>query len=435
MIADPGADAETCKTTASQAAIDENSAGEFQLFPNPRIAWGAPVNQWAALLAAHRLDGKPLLDLTVSNPTRAGLGDWELRLQEVFGGIRTATYLPLPEGSMAAREAVATWYADRADRAPSLAISPEQILLTASSSESYAFLFQALCAPGDEVLAPLPSYPLFEYLAGFTAVKLGSYRLRYAGEWIVDFASLEGAVTPRTRAIVVVNPNNPTGSYLRRAEKDRLLAFCAAHRLTLIADEVFEEYALAEAMPPGGRVSFAAPQSTGLCVSLGGLSKTAGLPQMKLGWMILQGPDDAQRALRERLLLVADTYLSVSTPVQEALPGLLGVGREIGDAIRRRIRANAAFLRRVGAATPHLTVLPIEAGWNAVLRLPAILSDTAWSEALLRQCGVLVQPGFFYEFESEAWLVLSLLPDEECFQESVHRVGAHVEATVQSGMP
>lgn len=431
MIADPGADAENCKTTAPQSRIDENPAGEFQLFPNPRIAWGAPLNHWAALLAAHRQDGKPLLDLTVSNPTRAGLGDWDPQLQAVLGNIRTAAYLPLPEGSLAARQAVATWYADRAGRAPSLQISPEQILLTASSSESYAFLFQALCAPGDEVLAPLPSYPLFEYLAGLTAVKLGTYRLRYAGEWIVDFASLEAALTPRTRAIVVVNPNNPTGSFLRPAEQERLLAFCAARRLTLIADEVFEEYALAESMPPGGQASFAAPQSTALCVSLGGLSKTAGLPQMKLGWMILQGPAEAQRALRERLLLVADTYLSVSTPVQEALPGLLGVGREIADAIRRRIRANAAFLKSAAAAAPHLTVLPVQAGWNAVLRLPAIHSDMVWSEMLLRHCGVLVQPGFFYEFEGEAWLVLSLLPEEPSFQEAVLRLGAYVESTAQ----
>lgn len=420
---------------APQTTIDDPRAGEFQLFPNPRVAWDSPVNAWTGFLRARRREGRPFLDLTLSNPTEAGLPEIRDALRDVFGAMDASRYQPQPEGSLAAREAVAAWYRNRAGRAPDLNLPVDRILLTASSSESYSFLFQALCAPGDEVLAPLPSYPLFEYLAGLAAVKLGSYRLRYSGEWCVDFASLAAAVTPRTRAIVVVNPNNPTGNFLRSEERTRLLEFCAERRLVLIADEVFEEYAVKENLPGSPRVSFASPQDCALCVSLSGLSKAAGLPQMKVGWMILQGPEKAVRVLRERLLLVADTYLSVSAPVQAALPGLLRVGLGQGDAIRERVRANAAALQQLGANAPHLTALPPEGGWNAVLRLPAILSDSAWCEALLSDADVLIQPGFLYDFEGEAWVVLSLLPEESVFEQAVHRLGEHVEAAVRGAMP
>lgn len=433
MIPNPGPDGASNCDCGPQASIDDPQGEEFQLFPNARVSWANAPNEWSELAAARRSGGLPLLDLTVSNPNAARLGDTELPLHLAFASAPSFAYSPHPQGALSAREAIAFWYANRSAQAPQVTLSPEQILLSASSSESYSFLFQALCEPGEEVLAPLPSYPLFEYLAGLSGVRLGNYRLRYYGEWQIDFDSLERALTPRTRAIVVVNPNNPTGNYLREPEKQRLLAICAAHRLALIADEVFEEFPLGSASGP--RVSFSSPQRQALCVSLGGLSKSAGLPQMKLGWMILNGPDAVVAALRERLLLVADTYLSVSTPVQAALPDLLVVGRTVSDAIRRRTRANLSLLREAAASAPHLNVLPMEGGWSAVLRLPSIVADTQWSKGLIQEEGVLVQPGYLYDFEEEAMLVLSLLTSSEVFEEGVGRLCAHVETVVRRVTP
>ena len=432
MIPGPGPNDAEDSAVPPQKSIDDPRPGEFQLFPNRRVAWAGVPNEWSELAAARRRSGLPLLDLTISNPTLAGLGDTELPLHLAFASAPTFVYNPNPQGALAAREAVASWYADRLPLAPSVRLNPDDILLTASSSESYAFLFQALCEPGDEVLAPLPSYPLFEYLAGLNGVRLGFYRLAYHGEWQIDFDSLARAITPRTRAVVVVNPNNPTGSFIREAEKLQLLEICAAHRLVLIADEVFEEFPLAA---NGPRSSFSAPQRQALCVSLGGLSKSAGLPQMKLGWMILNGPEAALSALRERLLLVADTYLSVSTPVQAALPALLEFGRSVGGQIRSRVEANYGFLREAVAAAPHLSALPVEGGWNTVLRLPGIFTDAQWCAGLIREAGVLVQPGYLYDFEEEAMLVLSLLTNPDIFEPGVEQLCAHAESAVRGAAP
>lgn len=396
-----------------------------------RIAWDTPPNTLSQILEARRATGQPILDLTLSNPTHAGLGDWDVALHEAFAAAPSFDYSPQPEGIASARNAVAEYYGSGRYHLAPVALDPDQIVLSASSSESYSFLFQALCDPGDEVLAPIPSYPLFEFLAGLSSVSLRSYRLRYHGEWHLDFASLEAAIGPRTRAIVVVNPNNPTGGYLRVAEQERLLSLCAERGLVLIADEVFEEYPIQlsnEVSLRNAAPSFSRPQQQAVCVSLGGLSKSAGLPQMKLGWMILNGPTDAAERLRQRLILIADTYLSVSTPVQAALPQLLNIGRDIGDSTRTRIRANYRFLKSAVRIAPHMTCLATEAGWNTVLRLPAIRSDSAWAEHLLSVCGILVQPGYFYEFEGEACLVISLLPQEMIFAEAITRLCREVEA-------
>ncbi len=433
MIPDPGQKDAAKSAPEPQKSIDDPRPEEFQLFPNRRVAWGGAPNEWSELAAARQRSDLPLLDLTISNPTLAGLGDAELPLHLAFASAPAFVYNPHPQGAPAAREAVVSWYADRSPFAPSVILSPERILLTASSSESYAFLFQALCEPGDEVLVPQPSYPLFEYLAGLSGVRLGFYRLRYQGEWQIDFDSLAHAITPRTRAIVVVNPNNPTGSYLRETERRQLLGICAAHRLALIADEVFEEFPLSVANVQ--RATFSSPQRQALCVSLGGLSKSAGLPQMKLGWMLLNGPDAAVAALLERLLLVADTYLSVSTPVQAALPALLAFGRSVSGAIRSRVAANLLTLREAAAGAPHLSVLPVEGGWNAVLRLPGILTDAQWCAGLIREAGVLAQPGYLYDFEEEAMLVVSLLANPEVFAPGVERLCAQVEGVARGVAP
>ena len=437
MIPDPGTQDAASNAREPQKSIDDRQGGEFQLFPNRRVSWAgtsnATPNAWTELAATRRASGLPLQDLTISNPTLAGFGDAELPLHLAFASAPSFVYSPDPQGTLAAREAIAAWYADRTPRAPSIRLPPERILLTASSSESYAFLFQALCEPGDEVLAPFPSYPLFEYLAGLSGIRLASFRLWYHEGWEIDFDSLKRTITPRTRAIVVVNPNNPTGSYLKESEKRQLLEICAAYRLALIADEVFEEFPLEAAVDE--RVSFASSQRQALCISLGGLSKSAGLPQMKLGWMILNGPDAAVNALRERLLLVADTYLSVSTPVQAALPGLLGFGRAVGGAIRSRLEANLSLLKEAATSAPHLDLLPVGGGWSAVLRLPAILSDTQWCAGLIQEAGVLVHPGYLCDFEEEARLVVSLLTNPANFEPGVEQLRAHVERTVRRMVP
>ncbi len=431
MASDPGPPDASNGTLEPQEIIDDRANDPFQLFPNGRVPWPETPNEWSRLASVRRARGLPVFDLTISNPSRAALGDAGLSLRLALAQAPSFDYNPHPQGACDARRAVAAWYADRADRAPSAALSPERIFLTASSSESYAFLFQALCAPGDEILVPLPSYPLFEYLAGLNAVEPRSYRLRYHAEWMIDFDSIERALTPRTRALVVVNPNNPTGSYISEPEAHLLLEFCAAHRLALIADEVFEEYALTPSH--AGRASFSRPRERALCVSLGGLSKSAGLPQMKLGWMILNGPEKTVEELRGRLLLVADTYLSVSTPIQAALPSLLDAGRAIGDAIRERLRVNIERLRDIAAGAPHLTVLRVEGGWNAVLRLPSFRTDAEWCGGLIEHEGVLAQPGYLYDFEQDAMLVLSLLTPPAMFAEGVERLRAFVEAAVRSG--
>ncbi|MCZ2155034.1 MAG: pyridoxal phosphate-dependent aminotransferase [Bryobacterales bacterium] len=433
MTSDPGSQDTANSISGPQETIDDRAADPFQLFPNGRVRWPGAPNEWSRLTAARRAQSLPILDLTVSNPSRAALGDAELALHLAFAQAPSFDYNPHAQGTPAAREAIAAWYANRPGNAPCTVLSPERLLLTASSSESYSFLFQTLCAPGDEILAPLPSYPLFEYLAGLNAVKLRTYRLRYHAEWSIDFQSIEHALTPRTKALVVVNPNNPTGSYISESEARHLLEFCAAHRLALIADEVFEEYALTPPHPR--RASFSQPQEQALSVSLGGLSKSAGLPQMKLGWIIFNGPENAVENLRTRLLLVADTYLSVSTPVQAALPSLLDAGRTIGGLIRERVQANLHCLRTLAGSAPHLTLLPVEGGWNAVVRLPGFLTDAEWCGGLIEREGVLVQPGYLYDFEQDAMLVLSLLTPPEVFSEGVKRLCAYVEAIVRSTAP
>jgi alanine-synthesizing transaminase len=293
-------------------------------------------------------------------------------------------------------------------------------LLTASTSEAYAYLFKLLANPGDEILAPRPSYPLFEFLAGLESVNIRQYPLRYDGVWHVDFDALEQAITPRTRGIVVVNPNNPTGSFLKRAELDRLDSLAADRGLAILSDEVFRDYAFAEDTE---RVSTLAGDRRALTFSMSGLSKIAALPQMKLGWIVASGPDRdrARDQAMDALELIADTYLSVSTPVQVALPRLLQLSSGIMQQIRQRTASNLASLREAmqGSAA---TVLRAEGGWYAVLQVPRTRSEEEWSLKLLGEFNVLVQPGFFFDFESEAFLVLSLLPEPTTFAEGVSRL-------------
>lgn len=376
-----------------------------------RLNWSLPRNRLSALLAEKRHSGARVLDLTESNPTRAGLDYPQAEILASLTDERALRYDPSPGGLRAAREAVAGYY-----RAGGLSIGPARVLLTASTSEAYAYLFKLLANPGDEILAPRPSYPLFEFLAGLESVHIRQYPLRYDGVWHVDFEALEHSITSRTRAIVAVNPNNPTGSFLKRAELERLEALAVRHNLAILSDEVFRDYALVE---DAERVSTLAGQRQALTFSMSGLSKIAGMPQMKAGWMVASGPgsDEALEALE----LIADTYLSVSTPVQVALPRLLALSGGILEQIRQRTAANLAHLRQA-TRNSAATLLRVEGGWYAVLQIPRTRTEEEWTLKLLGECEVLVQPGFFYDFESEAFLVLSLLTGPATFAEGVARV-------------
>jgi len=376
-----------------------------------RLNWDQRPNRISTLLADKRQAGIRVLDLTESNPTRAGLSYPDADILASLADEHALHYDPSPAGLLPAREAVAGYYRGRG-----LSIQAERILLTASTSEAYAYLFKLLANPGDEILAPRPSYPLFEFLAGLESVAIRQYPLRYDGVWHVDFDALERAVTPRTRAIVVVNPNNPTGSFLKRDELERLEALAVRHSLAILSDEVFLDYALID---DPERVSTLAGDRRALTFSMSGLSKIAGLPQMKAGWIVASGP--GSNVALQALELVADTYLSVSTPVQVALPRLLSLSGGIIEQIGQRAASNLVHLRDA-VRDSVATLLRVEGGWYAVLQIPRTRTEEEWTLKLLAECNVLVQPGFFYDFESEAFLVLSLLTESATFGEGLTRL-------------
>jgi aspartate/methionine/tyrosine aminotransferase len=317
----------------------------------------------------------------------------------------------------AARDAVSAYYTARG-----LRVAPAHVLLTASTSEAYCYLFKLLTDPGGEVLVPSPSYPLFEFLADMESVAVRPYPLEYHGAWRIDIAALEAALTPRTRAIILVNPNNPTGSYVKRAELGMLTSLCAARGIALISDEVFADYALTE---DPERVSSLAGVEECLAFSMSGLSKVAGLPQMKLGWIVAAGPPALRSEALEKLEWIADTYLSVSTPVQCAAPALLAAAETVQRQIRERSAANLAFAR-AALDDSAANILAVEGGWYITLQVPRIRSEEEWTLRLLEHDGVLVQPGFFYDFESEAFLVVSLLTAPGIFREGLPRIAAAV---------
>ena len=300
----------------------------------------------------------------------------------------------------------------------------ERILLTASTSEAYGYLFKLLTNPGDEVLVPRPSYPLFEFLADMESVAVRPYPLEYHGGWSIDLDAVERALTARTRAIVLVNPNNPTGSYVKRTELSTLTALCARRGVALISDEVFADYALAG---DADRVATLAGVEECLAFSMSGLSKVAGLPQMKLGWMVVSGPPALRAEAWEKLEWIADTYLSVGTPVQCAAARLLAAGDTVQRQIRRRTAENLAYARGALAGSPA-NILAVEGGWYITLQVPRMRSEEEWTLVLLDRAGVLVQPGFFYDFETEGYLVVSLLTAPDILREGLARLVALLSA-------
>ena len=371
------------------------------------------ISQAVATLRAERV---PLLDLTETNPTSVGL-PYGSNIAEALGRVDSRRYAPEPAGLLIARDAVARDYADAGQ-----VIDPHRVMLTASTSEAYALLFKLLCDAGDQVLVPQPSYPLFDSLTRLEGVVAQPYQLQYDGQWSIDRESVEQALSPRAQALLIVSPNNPTGSLLRAADREWLVARAATAGIALIADEVFAGYPL---RPHPDAVSCVGEQRV-LTFVLGGLSKAAGLPQMKLAWILIDGPrDDAAQAL-SRLEIIADTYLSVSTPVQLAAPSLLSAGRDIRAHIQQRIRTNFQELERLVGPVSPATVLAAEGGWSAVIRVPATEPEESLVLRLLRDAHVLIHPGFFFDFADEAYLVASLLPDPAIFKDAMSRVLAAV---------
>ena len=378
-----------------------------------RTGWDLTPNRLTLLLEARRERGEAILDLTETNPTRVGIA-YPPDLLAPLADPRGLGYEPSPRGLASAREAVAHDHARHG-----VSIDPSRVVLTASTSEAYAWLFKLLCDPGDAVLVPRPSYPLFSYLARLESVDVHPYVLSYDGEWHLSLDAVREAVTPRTRAVVVVSPNNPTGSYLKRAEADELLALCAERELAVVSDEVFADYAFAS---DPRRVASLAGDGPALAFSLGGLSKSCGLPQLKLAWIAVSGPERLRTPALARLEVVADTYLSISTPVQRAAPALLARRPELQRPIAERVAANRdALRRRLGAGSPA-SLLAAEGGWSAVLQVPATESEEDRVARLLEEEGVLVHPGYFFDFPREAFLVLSLLPPPDVFAPAVDRI-------------
>ncbi len=442
-----------------------------------RTNWKLAQNRFTQALEEVRAGGVRVLDLTVSNPTRAGLHYDEPAILRALASRRALDYDPQSKGLRFAREAVAGYYRELRGRGErdvasnvSTNVDPEQIVLTTSTSEGYSFVFRLLCNAGDELLVPKPSYPLFEFLADLQDVRLVPYPLIYDHGWQMDFPSLEKAVTERTRGVVVVHPNNPTGSYVKVGEVGMLNAFCSEHRLAVIADEVFLDYGLdadaatsaidegtaalgrpversSTAVDAGrnarslhapvdrdspihrlgrdDRASFAGNQEV-LTFTLSGLSKIAALPQMKVAWVVTSGPRELAGAAMGRLELIADTYLSMNAPIQWAVPTLLGQRKDIQRQLLERVRRNLAELDRQVARQKSCQRLKVQGGWYAVMRVPVTRSDEELAIELVREKAVVVHPGHFYDFPGDGYLVLGLITEEGEFAEGIGRTLQHL---------
>jgi alanine-synthesizing transaminase len=387
-----------------------------------RTAWNLTTNRFTEAVERKRRAGSELLDLTASNPTTCG---FQYDADAILGALnnsKSLTYEPSAAGIAEARAAVAKYYVSRANGSP--VISVDDLLLTTSTSEGYSFLFRLLCNAGDEVLIPRPSYPLFDFLANLADVCLVPYSLIYDHGWQVDFHSLESAVTAKTKAVIVVNPNNPTGSYLKPEELAQLNEICARKQLAIIADEVFLDYPLSP--------SSAAPTMTGntgaLTFVLSGLSKICGLPQMKVAWIATSGPVEPKREALARLEVIADTYLSMNAPVQWALPALLNLRGDFQAQLLQRVRKNLVELDRQLSSSRSQACrrLDVEGGWYANLKVPATQSDEELAIELIEKHSVVAHPGHFFDFESDGYLILSLITPEEQFGEGVKKILASI---------
>ncbi|PYV17779.1 MAG: pyridoxal phosphate-dependent aminotransferase [Acidobacteria bacterium] len=395
-----------------------------------RTAWPLAPNSLSQELELRREKGLPIFDLTESNPTRCGFDYAAKTILDALANPGSLAYEPDPHGLLAARQAVASYYAERG-----VIVPPNQMFLTTSTSEAYSFAFRLLADPGDNVLVPAPSYPLFEYLATLNDLELVNYPLEYDGGWRIRPEAVEALVNGKTRAILVVHPNNPTGSFVKKVENDALVRVSNARGIAIIADEVFSDYSLASETRPDirkeePRVVSHASNSGALTLTLSGLSKISALPQMKLAWLVVSGPERERRQAVERLEIIADTYLSVATPLAFALPRLLETRRGIEPQILERVRSNLGWLDGQLAANSLVGRLETEGGWYVVLKLPTIRSDEEWAVEFVRREGVLAHPGHFYDFATEGHIVISLLPPPRILEPAMIRLLEFVKGFV-----
>jgi alanine-synthesizing transaminase len=370
--------------------------------------------------------GEKILDLTQSNPTRANLDRPIALVSSVLSNIHASVYQPDPRGLLEGREAIAQWYSRR-----NIPVQADSVFLTSGTSEAYSFLFSLLCDGGQTVLVPHPGYPLLEQLAQSLDIFAKPYELTYDGEWSVDWSTVEDQLFEAVKAIVVVHPNNPTGSYVKAGERGRLAKLLQRHSLALVADEVFWSYPLESAQQ---EASFAL-DSEHLTFVLNGASKVLGLPQLKVSWIVVSGPQEAKEEALERLEMMGDLLLSVSTPIQAALPVLLERSEELARPIEKRIAQNFTQLQDAVRSSPAVELLRCEGGWNAILRVPRIRSDEEWALLFLEHQGVLVLPGSQFDCATDGLLVVSLLPEPKIFRQGMERLILEVEAELGSARP
>jgi len=377
-----------------------------------RTDWKLAPNRLTMAIDEARAAGRQPIDLTISNPTRAGISYHVSAILDSLGRNRSLDYDPQPKGLIGAREAIAEYYDSRREQ-----VDPEALVLTSGTSEGYSYIFRLLANPGDEILVPKPSYPLFDLLADLQDVKLVPYPLLYDHGWQIDFPSLNNAVTSKTRAVVLVHPNNPTGSYVSQSEQNALNKFCNEHGLALIVDEVFLDYSHDAARRP----TFAA-NNAALTFTLSGLSKISALPQMKLAWIVTSGPAEQVHAAMQRLEVIADTYLSVNAPIQLATAVLLDQRRIVQSFLLTRLQVNLEEFDQQLSRQKLCVRLHVEGGWYAVLRVPVTQSDEDLAIAIMKNLSVLVHPGHFYDFASDGYLVVSLITEPKEFSEGIKRV-------------
>jgi alanine-synthesizing transaminase len=392
------------------------------MFSN-RTAWNLEPSPLSEALANRLSSGKPVIDLTESNPTKCGFYFEAEQILRALSHPASLHYEPVPQGLLPARNAVADYYRERG-----CAINLNEIFLTTSTSEAYAFLFRTLCNPGDELLIPQPGYPLFNFLADIQDLTTVRYPLIYDYGWQIDFHALQRAITPRTRGIIVVNPNNPTGHFCKTDDMDRLNQLCLERELALIADEVFLDFYFGKGILP----SFASNDKA-LTFTMSGLSKISGLPQMKVAWLIATGPEALKRQAAARLEMIADTYLSMNTPMQLALPVLLELRHNFQQQCAERTRNNLAQLDKLLSTQQLCTRLNLEGGWYAILRVPVTGSDEEFALELLNTRGVYVHPGHFYDFPADGYLVVSLITPELPFAAGMEALIALIDGKFRKG--
>jgi alanine-synthesizing transaminase len=376
-----------------------------------RTNWNLKPNRLAEALERQKSSGRKLLDLSASNPTECGFSYNAPAIMRALCSPASLQYHPDPRGMKTARQAVCAYYAARGER-----VSIDDLLLTASTSEAYSFIFRLLCNPGDDLLIPTPSYPLFDFLADVNDIKLIRYSLFYDHGWHIDLHALKQAITPRTRGVILVHPNNPTGHFTKPEEIVQLNEICGANQMAIIADEVFLDFSLGATQK-----SFAA-NSSALTFTMSGISKISGLPQMKFAWLAVNGPEEVKREALARLEMIADTYLSLNAPIQLAAPVLLQQRSAFQQQLMGRVRNNLAELDAQLVQERKVSRLEVEGGWYAVLRIPATRPDEELAIELLEKHDVYLHPGHFYDFSGDGHMIVSLITPEPDFSEGLRRI-------------